>query len=265
MERPEEEFPLSTLPTVVTRLLSLYSSEDYTVDEVARIAESDPPVSARLLRLSNSAYYGFSGKVGTVHRAVALLGGVTVQAVALAATVLNSWSNRGPPEEVEALWLHSYLCAVACRHAARRLPPHEHRSPSDALFLVGLLHEVGKFLFLNREPVQYAELLRSAENASELRAGERERYGQDHAEAGGLLLEGWNLPPTLCAAVRYHYEGALRAEYRPDWEVLRAAHGAASEEEPPAVGSVSPDLFTDLRDLVDRSRPEAEAFYRAVT
>ncbi len=263
-DRFEEELALSTLPTVVTRLVSLYSSEDYSVDEVAHTLEGDPTVCARTLRLANSAYYGFSGRVGTIRRAVALLGGATVQAVALAATVLRAWAEGAPPAEVESLWHHAYLCAVACRHAARRLPPEEHRSSPDTLFLVGLLHDVGKFVFLTREPREYAELLRTVGTEASLRDAERDRYGRDHAEAGGQILEAWSFPTPMSASVRYRYEGDLRAEFRPDWEVLEAAHRAVGGEEPPEGGAVSPHLFADLQDLVERSRPEAEAFYRAV-
>lgn len=257
---------LPSLPIVVARLVSLYATDHYTLDEVVAALETDPPISARVLRLANSAYYGFAGTIDSLRRAVALLGGTTVQAVALGATLLRSRSGTALPPEAEELWIHAFLSGIGCRRLALRLPKQPHRSEPDALFLTGLLHDVGKIHFLADDPVAYAEDLEQAQSGEDLRSRECRRFGRDHAEAAGEILENWNLPPWLTQVVRYHHRSQLRAEFRLDWEVLRAVQSAFSEEcTEAASGDVPSALIDDLRSFLARARPEAEAIYKAVS
>jgi len=264
-DRETAHRPLPTLPAVVARLLALYATEDYHAEEVATALETDPALAGRVLRLANSAYYGFVGRIDTLQRAVVLLGKVTVQALALAASLLRAWRGRALPGPVEDIWVHSYLCGVGCRHLARMLPRSAVRIAPDALFLAGLLHDVGKLLFLSEDPEGYAADLEAAlEPEVDLRTLEIERFGRDHGEAGGELLEAWNLPPWLSAVVRYHHDGELRAELRAPQELLAAAHGAVRGE--PAIPSqlVTEALAATLSERIEAARPEAEEFYRAL-
>jgi HD-like signal output (HDOD) protein len=249
----------------VARLLALYGEEKYSMGELVRILESDPAIASRLLRLANSAYYGFHRQVSTIQRAVIIVGQVTVQAVALAASLAEAWEGRTVPSQAEDLWVHAYQCGMGCRYLAQRLPASPWRSPGDALFLTGLLHDVGKLLFLAQSPEAYVADLTAAERREDLLARERDRFGQDHAEAGGDALDSWSFPPCMAAAVRYHHAGGLRAELRPDWEVLttvddllRGLSAASSDSELPA------QLLADLNDFLEHNREEAQSFYRAM-
>jgi len=256
--------PLPPLPAVVARLLALYATEEYHAEEVAGALETDPALAGRVLRLANSAYYGFVGRVDTLQRSVVLLGKVTVQAVALAASLLRAWRGRALPGPVEQIWVHSYLCGVGCRHLARMLPRPVLRTAPDALFLAGLLHDVGKLLFLTEDPEGYAEDLAAAASGEDLRTREIERFGRDHGEAGGELLEAWNLPAWLCAVVRYHHADDLRAEYQAPLEVLVAAHATACGEPAATSQLVTPELAGAVAERMEAARPEAEEFYRAI-
>lgn len=264
-DREAANRPLPTLPVVVARLLALYATEDYQAKEVAAALETDPALSGRVLRLANSAYYGFVGRIDTVQRAVVLLGKVTVQAVALAASLLRAWRGRSLPGPVEDIWVHSYLSGVGCRHLGRLLPRSAVRTAPDALFLAGLLHDVGKLLFLSEDPQGYAADLEAAvELETDLRPLEVERFGRDHGEAGGELLDAWNLPPWLSAVVRYHHDGELRAEFRAPQEVLAAAHGAVRRQPATPSQLVSEGLAATLVERIEAARAEAEEFYRAL-
>ncbi|MBE0617443.1 MAG: HDOD domain-containing protein [Proteobacteria bacterium] len=256
---------LPTLPVVVARLLALYAAEDYTADQLVAVLETDPTLSGRILRLANSAYYGFVGRVDTLQRSVVLLGEVTVQAVALGATLLRAWRGSRVPAAVEDVWVHSYLCGTGCRHVARLLPARVMRVDPDALFLAGLLHDVGKILFLAEDAEGYGQDLEAAASSADLRERENQRFGRDHADAGGELLAAWNLPAWLGAMVRYHHSGELRAELLAAGEVLAAAHAAARGEQVPAGDVVGRDLGDGLAERLERARPEAEGFYRAIS
>ncbi|MHB8767155.1 MAG: HDOD domain-containing protein [Deferrisomatales bacterium] len=256
---------LPTLPAVAARVVALYASGDYTLEQVTRTLEADPPIAGRVLRLANSAYYGLPGKVQTLRRAAVLLGAVTVQAVALGASLFGHWRGRPVPAAVETVWIHAYLTGLAARGLARRLPRDPHRSEPDALFLAGLLHDVGKIWFLSQDPEGYAQALADHPASAGLQGVERERFGWDHAEAGGELLAAWGLPPRLTALVRYHHGPALRAELAADAEALAAANAAAAAREAPVGSGLPPDLVADLAAETERARPEAEAFYHAIS
>lgn len=257
------EAALPSLDGAVTRLLTLYASADYTVAAVVGTLESDPAIAARLVRLANSAYYGFERRVDTLSRAVVLLGGVTVQAVALGANLLSAWGGS-PPPAAAALWVEAYLCAKGCRHLARRLPTHPHRSAPDTLFLTGLLHPIGRLWFLSQSPVDYARLLAELGPSPALEVREVELFGWGHPATGGALLEAWKFPAPIAATVCHQHHDQLRAELRPDWTVLTAAIAACRGEPVPTDLGLPQDLCDDLAQHVERDRPEADAFFAAI-
>ncbi|MBI5014245.1 MAG: HDOD domain-containing protein [Deltaproteobacteria bacterium] len=254
-----------SLPAAVARLLSVCARDEYSLAELVSTVEGDPGIASRLLRLANSAYYGLHRQVGDLERAALVLGRTTVQAVALGATLLELWRDRPLPARAEDLWVHAYLCGMGCRHLARRLPSSPWRSEAEALFLAGLLHDLGKLLFLAREPEPYLEALEQLADRPSLRTWERDHFGADHAEAGAEALEAWSLPAHVIEVVRHHHAGGLRAELRPDWEVLRAVDDLLigeprdEDEEAPPEG-----LMVDLATHLESARAEAQAFYQAI-
>lgn len=257
---------MPTLPVVVARLIRLYASEEYSIDQVVCALEADPSMSGRVLRLANSAYYGFAGTVERLPHALVLLGGITVQSVALATTVLRRWARSAPPAHVREIWIHAYLCGSGCRYLGARLPTSTDLPLPDALFMVGLFHDIGKILFLAQEPDGYAALLESL-TGEELREAEREHFQEDHAATGGDLLVAWHLPDRVSSLVRHHHAGELRAEFRQPLEVLRGVHRLLQGDDAGggATGSSLPRaLRDDVREHLEKARPGAKAFYEAI-
>ncbi len=195
---------LATLPATSIRLLELLDDPDVSVEPVAEVIEKDPSLTANLLKLSNSAYYGMRRRVGTVREALLHLGSRTVLTIAFATSMGEVM--RGPMTGYRLprrrLWSHALATGVA---AARLCGPDASGAPRDRAFTAGLVHDIGKLL-LDRLLQQQIEQLPAPAEAKALLIAERALLGFDHAEAGAALAEAWNFPADLAEAIGGHHE-----------------------------------------------------------
>lgn len=191
---------LPAQPLTAMRILRLGEGADTSVGELGRIVEADPVLSARVIRLANAPYYGFSGRISSASRAVVLLGFDTVRALAVGASVsmMDADADLGPA----GLWTHNVATAAASAVVARRLGV----SPQDA-FSVGLLKDVGVALLHRRNPEEYEQILRvSGRNADELSRAETQCFDVTHAAAGAMALQSWGFPQAFVHAVASHHQ-----------------------------------------------------------
>lgn len=258
----DERIP--TLPAVVGRLLAVYASEDYTLAEIVGVIERDPSITTRLMRLANSPFYGTPGEVATVGGAVMLLGGATVQGLALGASLLKPWEMSLAPKAVRDLWVHSWLCGIGCRELAALARPAG-GAEGGALFVGGLLHDIGKILLLKRDPPAYAELLEVSEGDVELMDAETERFGENHRELGFDALAAWGLPPLIAGFARARVLGDLRAEHRTEAGIFIAAHELSTKGES-ETGELlfGGELVGRAGRIIADAIPVAESFYESI-
>ena len=191
---------LPAQPLTSMRILRLGQGADTSVGELARIVETDPVLSARVIRLANAPYYGLSGRIGSAARAVVLLGFDTVRALALGAatTLMDSEVDLGP----DGLWTHNVATAAASAVVARHVG-----APAQDAFSAGLLKDVGVSLLHHREPEQYMQILRaSAKQVDELNRAETKAFETTHAAAGAQALEAWGFPQQFVHAVASHHQ-----------------------------------------------------------
>lgn len=207
---------LPTLPCVMRAILEVVESEESSASDLTEIIESDPAISARLLHLANSAFYGVRFEIATVRRAVVVLGFGAVKQLALATGVLDMLrSKRLAGLDPEDYWMHSLGTAKAAQLLAALHP--ELHSP-EGCFMAGLLHDLGKYAMSIAWEDRYQAVVEQArETQVALSRAERRSFGLDHAEAGAWLLEQWGLPPLISTCVRHHeypgeYAGAFRME-----------------------------------------------------
>ena len=191
---------LPVQPGAAMRLLWMLEDPRTSAADLGRLIESDPALSTQVIRLSNTAFYGLSGKVSSAWRAVTVLGLATVRAIATTAAFdLFSEKGRSVPDE---FWEHSVTTAAAASAVARRVGIQ----PNDA-FSAGLLHEIGTALVFRRAPRRFDTMMerRVAEAEKTLVEIEFEEFGTTHAEVGAAALGVMRFPDEMVEAIGSHH------------------------------------------------------------
>lgn len=195
---------LFSLPEVCTRLQEMLESPHHSSADFGTVISRDPDLTARLLKIVNSSFYGFPGRIDTINRAITVIGLSELLVLILGASSVMTFRNiPGSLINMANFWRHSTYCGVVGKELARRC----HVLHSERLFVAGLLHDIGKLVLCQQLPAQMREVLaRSYDSEVSEYLVERERLGFDHAELGGLLLEQWRLPSALVNAVSAHHD-----------------------------------------------------------
>lgn len=199
---------LPALPLVVTQVIHLTEDPDSTAQDLNAVISRDQALTAKVLRLANSAYYGFPRRIGTVTEAVILLGFNTIRNLVLAASVSNVLQREAPGYQLARgeLWRHSLASAMAARLLARKA---RFRAAEEA-FVAGLLHDIGKLVLSHYVGQAYQEIIGEVTNKGlPFMEAEQRALGYDHAQVGGLVAEKWNLPGQLSEAIRCHHQPRL--------------------------------------------------------
>jgi len=241
---------LVSLPDVFARICEVLNNPVSTAQEAAQVIGMDQSLSARLLRLVNSAFYGFPTKVDTLSRAVTIVGSRQLTTLALGISVVSMFRDLPPGlTDVKSVWKHS----VACGLAASALAGCAACAPEsgERLFVAGLLHDVGRLVMYRNLPGFSAEALRMARRDKALvRTAELRVFGFDHAALGQALLAEWRFPESLALAVGHHH-GPGRQGWLPDTAIVHVADvvvnamrmGSSGEYYVPPL---SPDAFALL-------------------
>ena len=165
--------------------------------------QKDPDLTARLLRLANSPFFGFASRLSTVAEAVSLLGIQQIQDMIVASSVLEQF--KGVPDQFvnkDSFWRHSLAVGIAARLIAmeRRLPK------PDKFFVAGLLHDVGRLVLLS-QAAEWAQAVFELYGRERilLRDAEKQVLGYDHQQIAAELLQSWSYPPVLVQAVAFHH------------------------------------------------------------
>lgn len=189
---------LPTLPGIVIKLTKMASDPDTTSEQMGKVIGRDHILAAKLLRLVNSAFYGFPQKISSISSAIILLGFNVIKSLIISASIFELMESN----DLE-LWEHSMGCALACNVIAKRLGIQDPEEISTA----GLIHDIGKVAIKIELPDQHHEILTLiAEKQIPMREAEREVLGLDHAEAGGWLAKNWNLPEKLIEPISCHHD-----------------------------------------------------------
>lgn len=193
---------LPSLPHVVMQIIRLVEDPTTSAAQVGQAIGNDQALASKVLRLANSAYYGFPYQIATVAHATVILGFRAVKTLVLSAFASAWFDEKGDAIDRQALWKHSVGCAVA----ARLLAPRTGWADAEEAFTAGLLHDIGRVMldrYAHRQLRQAVELSQSGETP--LREAELSVFGFTHSELGQWVMERWKLPMTLCVAIGHHH------------------------------------------------------------
>lgn len=196
---------LPTLSAVANQINEAEKKESLNARSLSIIIEKDPSLSAKILKLANSAYYGLAKQVKTIERAVTVLGFNTIKNLALTVSIYKIFqSQQKNGFDIQGLWHHSLGCAVAAKNLALSVQHNE--TLGEQAFLGGILHDIGIIAFAHKLPAKMAEVTEAVTSLhSPLSEVEKDIIGFTHQKVGGLLAETWNFPDEYIAAIKYHH------------------------------------------------------------
>ena len=204
-----DDSALGSPPIVVTQLHGVIKRRSSSSKDIAQVILADGALSARLLKLANSAMFGFPGRIEEVDYAVTLIGTKQVYSLAMATAVIDTFKGVDTgPFHAEAFWEHSL--AVAC--AGHALAKASNHADGESVFLTGVLHDLGRLaMMVEATQDMIVALHRSRKSHEPLSHSESAVFGFDHTMAAKTLLERWKLPAAVVQpVVRHHRPGADR-------------------------------------------------------
>jgi diguanylate cyclase (GGDEF)-like protein len=209
---------LPSVPTVVVEILDLCEEEDVGVSEIAKVLARDPALSAKVLKVSNSAFYGVRSQVTTVDRAISILGINATLSLALSFSFVGALRRAGNGFDHHSYWRRSVITATAAKALSEWTTMKK-----DELFLAGLLQDLGMLVLNEVVPEEYGAIVKSSGLSHNILVElEREALGTDHAAVGAWMLERWNLPENLKLSVAASHHPEL-ADGSADEKSVRAS------------------------------------------
>lgn len=267
------DLPMSmseTLPAVIEAC----DNADTSVNDLTGLISSDQSLVAMLLKLANSAYYGYARRIETLPEAIVLLGFSTIKSLAITATTMNLLfqSDDELSEVRHEIWSHSLGVGVAARALARK---RGNIHPEKA-FVTGLLHDLGMIILSVYRKDDFMRVLALAtDRGITYEQAEQEVFGFGHAELGAQVADAWSFPATHCEAIRCHHQPELatmqpalaQVAHLADWMVIDLGVGRLVDVDQPEPSEAALAEFRiprkDLPRVVDSLRrlfAETDAF-----
>lgn len=266
---------LAALPTVYLEVKRLIDDPDSGLPEIGAAVSQDPALTARLLRIANSPYFGFASEIDTVTRAINMMGTEQLHDLILATAVAKTVSEwPSTVVDINAFWRESVSCGIA----ARLIANHSNDLDGERLFVAGLLHSIGQLVLWHTVPDEMLQVsVRLGASGAPRDELERLMLGLDYAQVGQAMLKAWQLPRMLQVAVGGHLLPAKTEDFIFETAIVHAAAILASTrggEDPagilrrisPSVSqqlALTSEIVTELVAEVERQLAETMALFTA--
>lgn len=194
---------LTSLPAVVMQAVQLLNQPCTSASDIGNVIAEDPALTARLLKIVNSAFYGFPSRIETISRAITIVGTRELTDLILGTGTIQAFEKiPNNLVNMEKFWAHSLYTGVVARILARRI----HAPNTERYFVMGLLHDIGSLVLYRHQPDRSRQALElAAQESLPLHIAEQRVFEFDHTDVGAELMCAWNLPDSFVATTRHHH------------------------------------------------------------
>lgn len=215
---------LPTLPQVATRLMGMINNPLTSATDVAFVVGQDLSLSAKVLRLANSAFYGIPRSITSIHSAIVILGLKVINTMVLSLTVFDMFpdnTEKSARFDRKAFWLHSLSCGLIAKFLAAKIKKVVLFDPEEA-FCAGLLHDIGKVVMEQYLHEEFHKALDFAtRNQLNIYEAEQKLLGYTHTDIAEYLTETWNLPNEIRQTLMYHHNPEASPQY---YDIVALCH-----------------------------------------
>lgn len=218
---------LISLPEIYLKIQSLMDDPTSDIEDFSRVIGVDPNLSAKILQLVNSAYFGFAGSIESISRAVKLIGIGQLHMMVLGISAVSSLDYPNDIVPLKSLWRSSLFCGCL----SRELGLHLNLRGGERLFIIGLLHEIGHLVLYAKFPEQAKQVLQhAAEQALRIEQAEQELLGCHYGEIGAKLMAQWKLSEDFQNLIRCQPNPGQAEDNQVETAILHIAHAYAQKQ-----------------------------------
>lgn len=219
----QQDSELSSLPEIYIRVSELLDDDNVTAMQIGQVVETDPALSSRILKMVNSAYYGFPNQISGISQAITILGRERLKQILIGSVLGGVFGKfKNPVFSMEDYWYHSVKTAILARQLCRNSAINEE---AETLFTAGLLHDIGRLILAQKMPELSAEVQSAVDhNDADLIASERQAFGFTHCDTGAAFIQKWGLPDILSAVAEYHHQSATADRYADEVRLIYMAN-----------------------------------------
>lgn len=259
------DLQLGSPPNIYFELQKTIENPNKTIVDTAFVIEKDAALAIKLLKIVNSAFYGFPSKIASIDRAINLIGTKELQNIVLSTVVMDRFSDL--PSDLISMhdfWARNLRCALI----AQGIDQHLEKQYSESIFICGILHNIGQLIFFSKIPelaTNVSLMLNAEENPTAIREIELERniIGFDHFETGATLTKLWKLPDIITESIRLHPFPGSTEDYSKLASILRTAD-CYSKLDDITSETVTSDLdipASDISDIIEQAYDQFEEIF----
>ncbi|MGC8554940.1 MAG: HDOD domain-containing protein [Candidatus Acidulodesulfobacterium sp.] len=225
---------IPTLPKVLTKISEEIDNDNFSIKNIGDLMSRDVSLSARILKIVNSPFYGFPQRIYNINHAIVLLGANVLKSIVISTSVFTAMK-----ETMTGLSEHSLFCAFTSKHIAQeinknikktgKLKSNEQQKQQQAvdpdnMFAVGLLHDIGKIIIATTFKEDFKTILEIAQKEERpIDLIEHEILNISHDQLGYMLVKEWNLPAAIYIPIKYHHNPALADDFKKETAILNIA------------------------------------------
>jgi len=246
---------MPAMPNIIVKALNVIKDDRSGVNDLVQLISCDQALTTQVLKIVNSAYYGFAQQITSMSKALPLLGMAQIKNLILAVAMKSMITTKGGKD----LWKHSIKTAVACEVLAGKLQLMD----SGDAFVIGFLHDIGKMIINLKNNKTYTKVQELTAKGINIIEAEKFLLGCDHSDVGALLAKKWELPVVLINCVKYHHAPQNSSMKNVSYFVYAADRlvqdNVGSDILDPAIWNSSPIDIGDPQEMRDLVLSKAES------